>query len=68
MIGWTRLAVSSASFDFRQGPPRVRHWRSWSFDEPSFERLVDRVEQHPAFADLLTQEPIEAAVYWQDAW
>ena len=42
-------------------------WEAWSFDSATFERFIDLVEQHPAFADLLTQRPVASSVYWETA-
>lgn len=42
-------------------------WEAWSFDCRTFGQFVDLVEQHPAFADLLTERPVASAVYWEDA-
>lgn len=50
-------------------PPRDRapvDWDAWSFDFPTFERFVDLVEQHPAFAAVLTERPIATDVYWEE--
>jgi hypothetical protein len=54
-------------FTFPAGGARPGEWELWSFDSPTFERFVDRVEQHPEFADLMTQAPLRSAVYWEDA-
>jgi hypothetical protein len=52
---------------FASGRRTPKEWREWTFDHLSFERFVDAVEQHPAFADLLLTSPIHTAVYWQHA-
>lgn len=52
---------------FPAGAVKRRGWEFWSFDHPTFERFVDRVEQHPPFADLVLRRPEWSAVYWEDA-
>ena len=54
-------------FWFSPRPKPVADWEAWSFDCPTFDRLVDLVEQHPPFADLLSDRPTTSAVYWEDA-
>ena len=55
--------VCEFAFMPRSRPPV--DWEAWSFDSATFERFVDLVEQHPAFADLLTQRPVASSVYWE---
>jgi len=57
--------VCEFSFARHLRPPR--DWTAWSFDHPTFETFVDTVEQHAAFADLVTERPVDSGVYWQDA-
>jgi hypothetical protein len=52
-------------FTFYGDPPVPQEWELWSFDCPSLEHFVDRVEQEPAFADLMTREPLRTRVYWK---
>ena len=52
-------------FTFHGDPPVPEEWELWSFDCPSLEHFVDRVEQEPAFADLMTREPLRTRVYWK---
>ncbi len=54
-------------FTFPAGSVRQSEWELWSFECPTLERFVDRVEQHPDFADLMTRTPLRSAVYWEDA-
>ena len=39
----------------------------WTFDYPDFGRFVDGVEQHRAFTDLTVRQPVQTAVYWEEA-
>jgi hypothetical protein len=57
--------VCEFSFARHLRPPA--DWEEWSFDHPTFERFIDAVEQHPAFADLVTERPLASDVYWEDA-
>jgi hypothetical protein len=57
--------VCEFSFARHLRPPA--DWEEWSFDHPTFERFVDAVEQHPAFADLVTERPLDSEVYWEEA-
>jgi hypothetical protein len=52
---------------YPENVPVKDEWELWSFDCPSLEHFVDRVEQHPAFADLVTREPLGTRVYWRRA-
>jgi hypothetical protein len=53
--------------DFASPVRRPSDWEVWSFDHSSFDRFVDAVEQHGAFADLLVDKPTSTDVYWEDA-
>lgn len=57
--------VCEFTFPARESPPS--EWEAWSFDSSTFERFVDLVEQHPAFARLMNQRPVATSVYWEDA-
>ncbi len=52
---------------FPPGAASGPEWDFWSFDYSSFERFVDRVEQHPAFVDLMPRRPEWSDVYWKEA-
>jgi len=39
----------------------------WSFDCPSFEQFVDRVEQDPLFSELVLSPVLQSDVYWREA-
>ena len=55
------------AFEFARHLRPPADWEEWSFDHPTFERFVDAVEQHPAFADLVTERPLASDIYWEDA-
>ena len=57
--------VCEFAFDASLRP--VEDWGEWSFDHSTFERFVDAVEQHPHFADLVTERSRFSRVYWKDA-
>jgi hypothetical protein len=54
-------------FTFPARGTRTDEWEAWSFDSSTFERFVDLVEQHPAFARLMNERPVATSVYWEDA-
>ena len=64
---WDPVGGVVCEFWFSARDRLPAEWDAWSFDLPTFERFVDLVEQHPAFADLLTQRPVASAVYWEAA-
>ncbi len=49
---------------FRQGVRRMPEWEAWSFEAPSFDRFVDRVEGSAAFQELAVGAPLYSSVYW----
>jgi hypothetical protein len=54
-------------FSFAPRWRAVSNWDAWSFDYPDFDHFVDAVEEHLAFADLVTERPIASDVRWEDA-
>ena len=54
-------------FSFAPARREQPDWDAWSLDFGTFERFVDIVEQHSAYASLMVERPVATAVYWEDA-